>query len=207
MKPRIEPRQGIFADTVARGARVSFGRDLVSARVFARHPRLMFTYMRSNRAAERTPHVPELLADLGVLRAATMVGCEFCIDIGSEFARRAGLTDDQLRNLHDAHASGLFDDDQLLVIDLATGMTATPGEVDDELMERVVARFGTKGTMELAQLIAWENTRARMNVALGLGAEGFSEGKACALPYAAAAGIDSMSITNRNLTSPASIRS
>ena len=45
-----------------------------------------------------------------------------------------------------------------------------------------------------------------MNVALGFGAEGFSEGKACALPYTAA-GIDSMSITNRNLTSPASIRS
>jgi AhpD family alkylhydroperoxidase len=206
MKPRIEPRQGAFADAVVRGGRVSFGRDLVSARVYARHPRLMISYMRANRAAERTPRVPKLLADLGVLRAATMVGCEFCIDIGSEFARRVGLTDDQLRNLHDAHASGLFDADQLLVIDLATGMTATPSEVDDELVERVVARFGTKGTMELVQLIAWENTRARMNVALGLGAEGFSAGKACALPYAAA-GIDSMSITKRNLTSPRSIRS
>jgi AhpD family alkylhydroperoxidase len=207
MEPRIEPRQGVFADTVARGARISFGRDLVSARVFARHPRLMFGYMRANRTAERTPHVPKLLADLGVLRAATMVGCEFCIDIGSEFARRAGLTDDQLRSLHDAHASGLFSEDQLLVIDLATGMSVTPGEVDDELMERVVARFGIKGTMELTQLIAWENARARMNVALGMGAEGFSTGKACALPYTAATGIDSMSITNRNLTSPASMRS
>ena len=62
--------------------------------------------------------------------------------------------------------------------------------------------------MELVQLIAWENHRSRQNVALGIGAEGFSEGKACALPYApAAAGIDSMSITNRNLTSLDSIRS
>jgi AhpD family alkylhydroperoxidase len=207
MEPRIEPRQGAFADVVARGARISFGRDLVSARVFARHPRLMMGYMRYNRAAEHTSHVPKLLSELAVTRAATMVGCEFCIDISSEYARRAGLTDDQLRNLHDAHASGLFDDDQLLVIDLATGMSVTPGEVDDELMERVKARFGTKGTMELAQLIAWENARARMNVALGIGAEGFSTGKACALPYDRAAGIDSMSITNRNLTSPASIRS
>ena len=203
---RIEPRQGPLANFFAFGARKSFGRDLESARVFAHHPRLAFDYMRYNRAAERTPHVPKLLAELGVLRAATLVGCEFCLDIGSELARRSGLTDEQLLSLHDAHASGLFDADQLMVIDLATGMSSTPGAVDDELMERVRGRFGAKGTLELTQLIAWENARGRMNVALGYGAEGFSAGKACALPYTAA-GIDSMSITNRNLTSPASMRS
>jgi AhpD family alkylhydroperoxidase len=194
MKPRIEPRQGLFADAVVRGARLSFGRDMESGRVFARHPRLMFSYMRANRTAERTPHVPKPLAELAVLRAATMVGCEFCIDIASEYARRTGLTDDHLRTLHDAHAAGLFDDDQLLVIDLATGMSRTPGEVGEELMQRAQARFGVKGTMELVQLIAWENTRARMNVALGIGAEGFSEGKACALPYVAE-GVESAPLT------------
>jgi AhpD family alkylhydroperoxidase len=206
MKPRIEPRHGFFAYLVVRGARVSFGRDMESGRVFARHPRLMFSYMRSNRGLERTPHVPKLLAELGVLRAATMVGCPFCIDIASEYSRRAGLSDDQLRSLHDAHASGLFDEDQLLVIDLATGMSVTPGQVDEELMQRAQARLGVKGTMELVRLIAWENARSRLNVAFGIGAEGFSDGKTCALPYAAA-GIDSMSITNRNLTSLDSIRS
>lgn len=203
---RIEPRQGPFAAAVAWGARKSYGRDLKSARIFARHPRLMFGYLRSNRAAEHTPHVPKPLAELAVLRAASLVGCEFCLDIGSEFARRSGLTDAQLLSLHDAHASGLFDDDQLLVIDLATGMSSTPGEVDDELIERARARFGVKGTMELAQLIAWENARARLNIALDIAPEGFSAGKTCALPYTAA-GIDSMSITKRNLTSPATIRS
>ncbi|HTT93238.1 MAG TPA: carboxymuconolactone decarboxylase family protein [Solirubrobacterales bacterium] len=186
MEPRIEPRRGPFADVVAFGARKTYGRDLVSARVLARHPRLMFGWMRSNRIAERTPHVPKQLAELAVLRAATLVGCEFCIDIGSEFARRTGLADEQLLALHDAHSAGLFDDDQLLVIDLAGAMTATPGAVEDELMDRVQARLGAKGTMELVQLIAWENARARMNIALGLGAEGFSEGKACARPYAPA---------------------
>lgn len=206
MSSRIEPRKGLLANFFALGARRSYGRDLESARVFAWHPRLSFGFLRHNRAAERTPHVPKLLAELGVLRAASMVGCEFCIDISSEYTRRAGLTEEQMLSLHDAHASGLFDADQLMVIDLATGMTGTPGQVDDELMERVQARLGVKGTMELVRLIAWENSRARMNVALGFGAAGFSEGKACALPYTAA-GIDSMSITNRNLTSPASMRS
>jgi 4-carboxymuconolactone decarboxylase len=203
---RIEPRKGPLANFFAFGARKSFGRELEMARVFARHPRLSGSFMLHNHAAEHTPHVPKLLAELAVLRSASMVGCEFCIDISSEHTRRAGLTDEQMLSLHDAHASGLFDADQLMVIDLATGMSSTPGQVDEELMERVQARFGAKGTLELTRLIAWENSRARMNVALGFGSAGFSEGKACALPYTAA-GIDSMSITNRNLTSPESIRS
>ena len=206
MEPRIEPRQGLFANLVAAGAKKSFGREMKSSRVFARHPRMMVGFMKYNRAAEHTPRVPKPLAELVVLRVATMVGCPFCIDIASEYSRRTGLTDEQLLSLNDAHGSGLFDADQLLVIDLATGMTSTPGQVGDELIERVKARFGDKGTMELVQLIAWENHRSRQNVALGIGAEGFSDGKTCALPYAAA-GIDSMSITNRNLTSLDSIRS
>jgi AhpD family alkylhydroperoxidase len=179
---RIEPRQGVFARLVARGSRVAFGREMKSAGVFAQHPRLMVDYMRFNRAAERGRRVPKSLSELAVLKAATLVGCEFCIDIGSEYARRSGLSDPQLLALHEAHGSGLFSDDELLVIDLATGMTRTPGDVGDELMARVRERFGIKGTLELVQEIAWENTRARMNLALDIEPEGFSEGKVCALP-------------------------
>jgi 4-carboxymuconolactone decarboxylase len=179
---RIEPRQGVFARLVGRGSRVAYGRELRSAGVYAHHPRLMFDFMRFNRAAERGKRVPKELSELAVLKAATIVGCEFCIDIASEYARRAGLRDEQLLALHEAHESDLFSDDELLVIDLAAGMTRTPAEVGDELMARVSARFGAKGTLELVHLIGWENTRARVNVALGFGAEGFSEGKVCAIP-------------------------
>jgi len=179
---RIEPRQGVFARLVARGSRVAYGREMKSSGVFAQHPRLMVDYMRFNRAAERGKRVPKALSELAVLKAATIVGCEFCMDIGSEYARRSGLSDQQIRALPEAHASGLFSDDELLVIDLATGMTRTPGEVGDELMARVRERFGIKGSLELVQLLAWENTRARMNIALDIAPEGFSEGKVCAVP-------------------------
>lgn len=187
---RIEPRQGVFARSVARGSRVAYGREMRSAGVYAQHPRLMIDYMRYNRAAERGKRVPKALSELAVLKAATIVGCEFCMDIGSEYARRSGLSDKQLLALHEAHDSGLFSEDELLVIDLAVGMTRTPGEIPDELMERVRERFGIKGTLELVHMIAWENNRARVNVALDIGPEGFSEGKVCAVPdrtFAAAA--------------------
>lgn len=187
---RIEPSKGLFARIVTRSGRVTYGRELEASGVYAKHPRLLFAYMRYNRAAERTKQVPRLLAELAVTKAAAMVGCEFCIDISSEYVRRAGLSDEQLLALHEARESGLFDADQLLVIDLAEGMTRTPGEVSDELMARVVARFGDKGTLELVHLIAWENNRARANIALGMGAAGFSEGRACALGPRAAAGVE-----------------
>jgi 4-carboxymuconolactone decarboxylase len=178
---RIEPRQGVFAAAVARAGRFSYGREMRSARVYAQHPRLMLDYLRFNRAAERGKRVPKALSELAVLRAATIVGCEFCMDIGSEFARRSGLSDEQLLALSEAHESGLFSADELLVIDLATGMTRRPGQVDDELMARVRRRFGVKGALELIHLIAWENARASINVALDIAPEGFSEGKACAV--------------------------
>jgi 4-carboxymuconolactone decarboxylase len=183
---RIKPRQGAFAELVARGAKMTYGRPMESARVYAQHPRLMFDYLRFNRAAERGKRVPKALMELGVLRAATMVGCEFCMDIGSEFARRSGLSDEKLLALSRAHESGLFSEDELLVIDLATGMSSTPGVVEDELMDRARERFGVKGTLELVHLIAWENTRARLNIALDIAPEGFSTGKACAVPALAA---------------------
>jgi AhpD family alkylhydroperoxidase len=179
---RIEPRQGVFARLASRSSRLAYGRELKWAAVFAQHPRLMLDYLRYNRAAERGKRVPKALSELAVVKAATIVGCEFCMDIGSEYARRAGLSDQQLLGLHEAHGSGLFSDDELLVIDLASGMSRTPGEVDDELMARVVERFGNKGSLELLQLIAWENARARMNVALDIPSEGFCEGEVCAVP-------------------------
>jgi AhpD family alkylhydroperoxidase len=179
---RIEPRRGAFAELVARAGKFSYGRTMNSGRIFAQHPRLMFDYLRFNRAAERGRRVPKALKELAVLRAATMVGCNFCMDIGSEFARRAGLGDEKLLALSSAHESGLFDDDELLVIDLATGMSRTPGAVGDELLARVRDRFGVKGSLELLHLIAWENARARLNVALDIGPEGFCEGRACAVP-------------------------
>ena len=107
------------------------------------------------------------------------------MDIGSEYARRSGLTDPQLLALHDAEASGLFDAEELLIITYARAMSVTPTEVDDQLVAALRERYGDRGILELTHLIAWENARARTNAALGIGAGGFSEGKACAIAASA----------------------
>ncbi len=71
-----------------------------------------------------------------------------------------------------------------MVIDFTTAMTATPPRVGDELVAAVRERFGDKGLPELTHMVAWENHRSRVNVALGLEADGFSAGAACARPQA-----------------------
>jgi 4-carboxymuconolactone decarboxylase len=158
-----------------------------SARVYARNPRLLLAFTRFNSAVERPATVGSRLKNLAVLKAATIVECEFCIDIGSELARRDGISDQQLLALPRARESGLFSEDELLVLDLASGMSRTPAEVDQTLITALRKRFGDKGTLELCHIIAWENHRTRLNAALGLGAGGFSEGRVCAIPERQAA--------------------
>jgi 4-carboxymuconolactone decarboxylase len=190
MSPRIAPATGLQARIGTFLARRQYGPEIVeSVGVYAQNPRLMNWFAAFNRAVEHQDRVPDALRDLAALKAATVVECEFCIDIGSEYARRTGLSDAQLLALHDAEASGLFDADELLVIDFARGMSVTPTAVSDELVDALRARYGERGVLELTHLVAWENARARTNAALGIGAGGFSDGRACALPASASAAV------------------
>jgi AhpD family alkylhydroperoxidase len=187
MSPRVAPATGLPARIATFLARRQYGAEIVeSTGVYAQNPRLMYWFIAFNRAVEKPKRVPERLRELAVLKAATVVECEFCIDIGSEYARRAGLSEAQLLTLHEAEASGMFDADELLVITYARAMSVTPTEVDDELIAALRERYGDRGILELTHLVAWENTRARTNAALGVGAGGFSAGKACAIAASSA---------------------
>jgi hypothetical protein len=65
-------------------------------------------------------------------------------------------------------------------------MTRTPVEIDDADVAALRAELGERALVELTAAIAHENLRARMNHALGYGAQGFSEGGVCALAAPAA---------------------
>jgi alkylhydroperoxidase family enzyme len=61
-------------------------------------------------------------------------------------------------------------------------MTTTPVEVPDSLFARMREHFDDRQLVELTAAIAWENYRARFNLAFGCEEEGFSEGAFCPLP-------------------------
>jgi AhpD family alkylhydroperoxidase len=149
---------------------------------FAHTPGLLLGYGVLELANQRARAVPRRLKEMVVLKAATLMGCEYCIDIGSAIARRSGLSDEQLLALHRYRESGLFDDLELLALDYTVALTRTPVTVTDELFEALREHLGDAGMVELTQLIALENYRSRFNMALAIGSAGFSEGMVCALP-------------------------
>jgi hypothetical protein len=67
-------------------------------------------------------------------------------------------------------------------MDYAVRMTATPQQVSDELVEALRRQLDDGQLVELTYAVGWENFRARTNHAFGIGAAGFSEGAACAVP-------------------------
>ena len=153
--------------------------------VYAHRPRLLIGYGMMEDATAKLHQVDERLKTLAELKAATLTSCEYCIDIGSQIARRAGISEDQLLALPRYRDSDLFSAEEKLVIDYAVGMSSTPVSVPDELFDELRACFDEAQIVELTNIIALENMRGRFNLALDIGSAGFREGMVCAVPDAA----------------------
>ena len=150
--------------------------------VYARIPALLRGYAKLEQATAGLTALPDRVKALAELRAATLTACEYCIDLGSQVARRWGLSDAQLLALPAYRTSDLFTDADKIVLDYATAMSRTPVEVSDELFAALREHFDETQLVELTHAIALENLRGRFNLALGIGAAGFSAGAVCAVP-------------------------
>lgn len=150
--------------------------------VYARLPGLFKGYAKLEQATGSLHRLPKRLHALAELKAATLTHCEYCIDMGSAIARRWGLSDEELLALPRYRTSPLFSALDRLVLDYAVGMSRTPAEVPEDLFERLRQHLDEDQILELTHRIALENLRGRFNLALGIGAAGFSEGMVCALP-------------------------
>jgi AhpD family alkylhydroperoxidase len=136
------------------------------------------TFAKANRVDRR-------LKELAELKAAALIGCPFCLDFGSAEARRVGLTEAELRDLPTYRDSPLFSALDKAVLDYATAMTRTPVTVSDAVFARLAEHLGPAALVELTAAIAWEGVRSRINHALGIEAQGFSEGAYCIRPETA----------------------
>jgi AhpD family alkylhydroperoxidase len=168
-------------------ARRMYGRTLQPTRVLAHHRPLLVGYGAITLAAERCSRtVPRRLKDLAMLRTAQLVGCEWCLDIGSKLAHDAGVPEQELRELASWRRSERFDELDRLVLEYAEAMTRTPVDVPDELFASLRGHLDERQIVELTMAIALENVYSRSNWALGIEGEGFSEGMYCVPPERAA---------------------
>lgn len=150
--------------------------------MFAHIPSLLSAYGKLEQATSKLHYLDVRQRMLAELKAATMTNCEYCIDLGSQVARRSGLTDEELLALPRYRTSSLFNEVDCLVLDYAVGVSSTPVDVSDHLFNELRTHFDEQQLVELTYVIALENLRGRFNLSLGIGAAGFSEGMVCAVP-------------------------
>ncbi|HEX3590291.1 MAG TPA: carboxymuconolactone decarboxylase family protein [Pseudonocardiaceae bacterium] len=174
---------GWVTKLVYRFSRRRFGAVMQPVSVMAQHSRLLVGYVIGETAALRTATVlPASVRELAVYRAATRVGCSWCVDFGTMLMHRQGLDIDRLLHIDEYATSPHFTDLDRLVIAYADAMSDQPMHVTDEQVAELDRRLGHRGLVELTFVIAQENQRSRFNKALGLTDQGFTSGDACRVP-------------------------
>jgi 4-carboxymuconolactone decarboxylase len=151
-------------------------------RIMAHTPKLLSGYGKLEQAAAKVHLLDLRHRALAELKAATITRCEYCIDLGSRISRDWGLIDEELLALPNYRSAACFSDVDKLVLDYAAATSRTPVEITDELFDKLRRHFSTPQLVELTFIIALENLRGRFNLAMGIGAAGFSEGMVCAIP-------------------------
>jgi len=126
---------------------------LVPLKLYAQLPRLLRASGRLEQSTNALRGISSRHRALAELKAATMTSCEYCIDLGSQIARRWGLSDAELLALPSYASSTLFTSIDKLVLDYAAGMSGTPVDVDDELVARLTEHFSPEQLVELTHVI------------------------------------------------------
>jgi AhpD family alkylhydroperoxidase len=142
---------------------------------------MMMGMGKFNQAVRKGKSVDERLKNLVELKGAQMIGCEYCVDLGSQICRNSGFSDEELLALPRYRQSDLFTEREKLALDYAVAVMRTPVEVTEELFDRMKARFNEKQLVEITALLTVVNID-RFNAAFGIGAAGFSEGMICVPP-------------------------
>lgn len=167
--------------------RRSYGKDLEPMLVGAHHRGVFWSTATAEGLLLRSrSHLPAELRDLVTHRVATLIGCPWCIDFGAMLALRAGLTPERLLAVDGYATSPLFDDGERAALAFADAATATPPTVTDEQVAGLRTMLGDVGVVELAHLVALENHRSRLNHALGITAQGYTDTTVCPLPQLSA---------------------
>lgn len=163
------------------GREPAFGSGIEPAEVWAHQPKMMSGMGKFQQAVRKGRAVDERLKNLIELKGAQMIGCEFCVDLGSQICRNSGFSDGELLALPRYRQSDLFTEREKLALDYAVAVMRTPVEVTDELFARMKEHFSDAQLVEITALLTVVNLD-RFNAAFGIGSAGFSEGMVCVPP-------------------------
>jgi len=157
------------------------GSGLEPMEIWAHQPKLMMAMGKFNQAIRKASGVEERVKHLVELKGAQMIGCEYCVDLGSQICRNSGFSDEELLALPRYRASDCFTEREKVALDYTVAVMRTPVAVTDELFEQMHGYFSDEQLVEITALLTLVNLD-RFNAAFGIGAAGFSEGMVCVPP-------------------------
>jgi AhpD family alkylhydroperoxidase len=101
-----------------KGSRELFGQVPEPLTVMARHAELLKGYVALELAFSKSKRVDSRTKALAAIKTAALVGCEFCLDIGSAEALASGVAPDELAALPSYRETELFSErDKLVLVD------------------------------------------------------------------------------------------
>jgi alkylhydroperoxidase family enzyme len=157
------------------------GSGIEPVEIWAHQPKMMSGMGKFQGAVRKGSSVDERLKYLAELKGAQMIGCEFCVDLGSQICRNSGFSDAELLALPRYRQSELFTEREKLALDYTVAIMHTPVVVTDELFDQMKAHFSTQQLVEITALMMVVNLD-RFNAAFGVGSAGFSDGMVCVAP-------------------------
>ena len=157
------------------------GSGIEPVEIWAHQPKMMSGMGKFQQAVRRGKTVDERLKYLVELKGAQMIGCEFCVDLGSQICRNSGFSDDELMALPRYRQSELFTEREKLALDYTVAVMRTPVEVSDELFARMKDYFTEEQLVEITALLTVVNLD-RFSAAFAIGSAGFSQGMVCVPP-------------------------
>src|SRR3954454_14943763 len=163
------------------GREAARGSGIEPLEIWARRPKMMSAMGKFQRAVRKGRALDERLKLLVELKGAQMIGCEWCLDLGSQVCRNSGLSDEEMLATVRYRDSDFFTPREKLALDYTVAVMRTPVEVTDELFARMKEHFSDEQLVEITALLTVVNLD-RFNAAFGIGSAGFSEGMVCVPP-------------------------
>jgi alkylhydroperoxidase family enzyme len=163
------------------GREAAHGSGIEPLEIWAHQPKMMSGMGKFQQAVRKGDAVDERLKYLVELKGAQMIGCEWCVDLGSQICRNSGFSDEELLALPDYRRSDRFTERERLALDYTVAVMRTPVEVTDALFARMKEHFSDEQLVEITALLTVVNLD-RFNAAFGIGSAGFSEGMVCVPP-------------------------
>jgi 4-carboxymuconolactone decarboxylase len=135
-------------------------------KALANHPRLVAAWTEFSKTLRHDTRTPRALRELVILRGAQLMRSEYEWAQHLSMARKAGVSEAQIKHLSDWRTSSLFDAREKAA--LALGEAVTQGQVTDKVHAEAMKHFDHHDYVELAIVAAFYAMVGRMLDAMGV---------------------------------------